>query len=79
MEAYCEKCGKKVFPAPSRYEGEDTYCGWYPCPDHPNANVISKTSQGEGCTLGCTINFVVGGHHKYCDCPCHAYKKGPLN
>lgn len=27
----CELCGAKLDPCPSRCDGEDTYCGFYPC------------------------------------------------
>lgn len=36
-KAYCRWCGKELTPAPARFEGQDTYVGYYPCPDHNTA------------------------------------------
>ena len=27
----CEKCGREMRPAPSRFDGEDTTVGFFPC------------------------------------------------
>jgi hypothetical protein len=40
--AFCSVCGREVQPAPARFDGEFTLCGWYPCPDHPYAKLQDK-------------------------------------
>lgn len=27
----CPHCGRRLRPAPARFEGEDTFCGFMPC------------------------------------------------
>ena len=27
----CERCGKGLIPAPARFEGKETTCGFHPC------------------------------------------------
>ena len=35
----CSTCNVELEPAPSRSDGEPTFCGFFPCPDHPRAKV----------------------------------------
>jgi hypothetical protein len=44
----CIVCFEELSPAPSERDGEPTFSGFLPCPDHPNADVIYN----EGVTAG---------------------------
>ena len=38
----CIVCLEELYPAPSERDGEPTYSGFLPCPDHPKAAAIYK-------------------------------------
>ncbi len=35
----CSVCGKPLQSAPAKFDGDPTYVGYLPCPDHPHANL----------------------------------------
>lgn len=39
QKAFCGVCNRELNPAPARYEGENTYVGYVPCPDHPRGQI----------------------------------------
>lgn len=39
---YCAKCHKRLEPALSHFDGEPTWCGYMPCPEHPGADTIRE-------------------------------------
>lgn len=43
--AACSVCKRLLEPAPARWDGEPTYVGFLPCPEHPRAKAIYPTSE----------------------------------
>uniref|UniRef100_A0A6M3KV73 Uncharacterized protein n=1 Tax=viral metagenome TaxID=1070528 RepID=A0A6M3KV73_9ZZZZ len=39
MKAYCGICDNELKPAPANFDGEPTFVGYLPCPNHPHAPV----------------------------------------
>jgi hypothetical protein len=53
-KAYCKTCGRELFPCPAKWDGEPTFVGYSPCPNHPSAG-----AQYEPKTV--TVRVVNGG------------------
>lgn len=65
--ARCIVCLEELAPAPSSHDGEPTFSGFLPCPDHPTAAVIYREEATRNLgPLAMAINpLVVGTSSKF--------------